>query len=144
MKVKTKEGKARQLKIGGVLMKVKEAKNSTIGIKGDSVKIKQVKSKRFKKSDSVKTKEAKPTIFNTIFLNLQTTIEECEEIIKAFEEEGYTTYYDSKTKVIKTTAPKTKIKELSKEFSSIQSFNIDRNSNNSNNATDRIPSKEQE
>ena len=63
-------------------------------------------------------------VLNTIFLNLQTTIEECEEIIKAFEQEGYTTYYDSKTKVLKTTAPKTKIKELSKEFPSIQSFNL--------------------
>jgi len=112
MKVKTKEGKARQLKIGG---------------------------------GSVKTKEAKPTILNTIFLNLQTSIEECVDIIKAFEEEGYTTYYDSKTKVLKTTVPKTKIKELSKKFLSIQSFNlIDRNPNNSNNATDRIPNKEQE
>jgi len=67
-------------------------------------------------------------VLNTIFLNLQTTVEECVDIIKAFEEEGYTTYYDSKTKVLKTTAPKTKIKELSKEFPSIQSFNIiDRN-----------------
>ena len=100
MKVKTKEGKARQLKIGG---------------------------------GSVKTKEVKPTILNTIFLNLQTSIEECVAIIKAFEEEGYTTYYDSKTKVIKTKAPKTKIKELSKQFPSIQSIDyslidgIDRN-----------------
>ena len=81
MKVKTKEGKARQLKIGG---------------------------------GSVKTKETKPQVLNTIFLNLQTSIEECVDIIKAFEEEGYMTYYDSKTKVLKTTAPKTKIKELSK------------------------------
>ena len=79
-------------------------------------------------------------VLNTIFLNLQTSVEECVDIIKAFEKEGYTTYYDSKTKVIKTKAPKTKIKELSKEFPSIQSFNlIDRNSNNSNNATDRNP-----
>ena len=146
MKVKTKEGKARQLKIDGGLMKVKEAKNSTIGIKGDSVKTKQVKSKRFKKGNSVKTKEAKPTILNTIFLNLQTTVEECVDIIKAFEEEGYTTHYDSKTKVLKTTAPKTKIKELSKQFKCIQSFDysvIDRNPNNSNSATDRNPIKEQ-
>jgi len=96
MKVKTKEGKARQLKIGG---------------------------------GSVKTKEAKPTILNTIFLNLQTTVEECIAIIKTFEKEGYTTYYNAKAKVLKTTAPKTKIKGLSKEFPSIQSFNlIDRNS----------------
>ena len=104
------------------------------------VKTKQVKSKRFKKGNSVKTKEAKPTILNTIFLNSQTSIDECIVIINTFEQEGYTTYYDSKTKVLKTTAPKTKIKGLSKEFPSIQSFNlIDRNSNNSNNATDRNP-----
>ena len=110
MKVKTKEGKARQLKIGG---------------------------------GSVKTKEAKPQVLNTIFLNSQTSIEECIAIINTFEQEGYTTYYDSKTKVIKTTAPRTKIKELSKEFSSIQSFNlIDRNPINSNNAIDRNPNKE--
>ena len=143
MKVKTKEGKARQLKIDGGLMKVKEAKNSTIGIKGDSVKIKQVKRKRFKKSDSVKTKEAKPTILNTIFLNLQTTIDECVAIINTFEKEDYTIYYDAKAKVLKTTAPKTKIKELSKQFPCIQSFNIDRNPINHNNATDRNPIKEQ-
>ena len=68
------------------------------------VKTKQVKSKRFKKGNSVKTKEAKPTILNTIFLNLQTTIDECIAIINTFEQEGYTTYYDSKTKVIKTKA----------------------------------------
>jgi len=82
-------------------------------------------------------------VLNTIFLNLQTTIDECIAIINTFEQEGYTTYYDSKTKVLKTTAPKTKIKELSKEFPSIQSFNIDRNPINHNNATDRNPIKEQ-
>ena len=108
MKVKTKEAKARQLKIGG---------------------------------GSVKTKEAKPQVLNTIFLNLQTTIDECIAIINTFENEGYTTYYDSKTKVLKTTAPKTKIEELSKEFPSIQSYNlIDRNPNN---ATGRNHNKEQ-
>ena len=91
----------------------------------------RIRNKRLKDDCSpVKTKEAKPTILNTIFLNLQTSIEECVAIIKAFEGYGYTTYYDSKTKVLKTTAPKTKIKELSKEFPSIQSFNlIDRNPN---------------
>ena len=106
------------------------------------VKTRQVKSKRFKKGNSVKTKEAKPTILNTIFLNSQTTIDECIAIINTFEQEGYTTYYDSKTKVLKTTAPKTKIKELSKQFKCLQSFNlIDRNPNN---AADRNPNKEQE
>jgi len=109
------------------------------------VKTKKVKSKRFKKGNSVKTRETKPQVLNTIFLNLQTTIDECVAIINTFEEEGYTTYYDSKTKVLKTTAPKTKIKEFSKEFPSIQSFNlIDRNPNNSNNAPDRNPNKEKE
>jgi len=108
------------------------------------VKTRQVKSKRFKKGNSVKTKETKPQVLNTIFLNLQTSVEECVAIINTFEEEGYTAYYDSKTKVLKTTAPKTKIKELSKQFPSIQSFNfIDRNPINSNNATDRNPIKEQ-
>ena len=113
MKAKTKEGKAKQLKIG---------------------------------SGSGKTKEAKPQVLNTIFLNLQTSIDECIAIINTFEEEGYETYYDGKTKVIKTTAPKTKIKELSKQFKCIQSFDysvIDRNPNNSNSATDRNPIKEQ-
>ena len=86
-------------------------------------------------------------VLNTIFLNLnlQTSVEECVDIINTFETKGYTTYYDSKTKVLRTAAPKTKIKGLSKEFPSIQSFNlIDRNSNNSNNASDRNPNKEQE
>ena len=104
----------------------------------------RIRNKRLKDDCSpVKTKEAKPAILGTVFLNLQTSVEECVAIIRTFEEEGYTTYYDSKTKVLKTTAPKTKIKELSKEFPSIQSYNfIDRIPNNSNNATDRHPIKE--
>ena len=105
----------------------------------------RIRNKRLKDDCSpVKTKEAKPAILGTVFLNLQTSVEECVAIINTFEQEGYTTYYDSKTKVLKTTAPKTKIKELSKEFLSIQSFNlIDRNPINHNNATDRNPIKEQ-
>ena len=54
--------------------------------------------------------------------------------------------YGTYTKVLKTTAPKTKIKELSKEFPSIQSYDysvIDRNPINHNNATDRNLIKEQ-
>jgi len=37
---------------------------------------------------------------------------------------GYTTYYDSKTKTLKTTAPKTRIKEFSKLFKCIQSYSL--------------------
>jgi len=74
-----------------------------------------------KKGGSVKTKEAKA--MNTVFLDLHTSIEDCTAIIKVFEQKGYTTYYDSKTKTLKTTAPKTKIKEFSKLFKCIQSYN---------------------
>ena len=63
-------------------------------------------------------------MINTVFLDLRTSIEDCVAIIKAFEEKGYMTYYDSKTKTIKTTAPKTRIKEFSKLFSSIQSYSL--------------------
>ena len=87
----------------------------------------------------------KPEVMNSLFIDFRTTLQDLVNLIKVFREEGYVVRYDKKTKVLKTTAPKTKIKELSKEFPSIQSFNlIDRNSNNSNNATDRIPNKEQE
>jgi hypothetical protein len=76
--------------------------------------------KRLKKKDgSPKTKA-----MNTVFLDLRTSIEDCEKVIKAFERKGYTTYYDAKTKVIKTTAPKTKIKEFSKLFKCIQSYSL--------------------
>ena len=112
------------------------------------MKTRQVESRRLKKKGgSSSTKEPKLTATNTVFLNLQTTIDECIAIINTFEQEGYTTYYDSKTKVIKTKAPKTKIKELSKQFPSIQSYDysvIDRNPISHNNATDRNPVKEQE
>jgi hypothetical protein len=70
----------------------------------------------------VKTKKAKPAVINTVFLDLRTSIEECEKVIKAFNRLGYTTYYDAKTKVLKTTAPKTRIKKLSKIYDCIQSF----------------------
>ena len=87
----------------------------------------------------------KPEVMNSLFIDFRTTLQDLVNLIKVFREEGYVVRYDKKTKVLKTTAPKTKIKELSKDFPSIQSFNlIDRNSNNSNNATDRIPNKEQE
>ena len=87
--------------------------------------------KRLKKKDgSVKTRlEAKPTVINTIFLDLRTSIEDCEKVIKTFEEKGYTTFYDAKTKTLKTTAPKTKIKKLSKIYDCIQSFSLAENYN---------------
>jgi hypothetical protein len=72
----------------------------------------------------VKTKKAKPAVINTVFLDLRTSIEDCEKVIKAFKKLGYTTYYDAKTKVIKTTAPKTRIKEFSKLFKCIQSYSL--------------------
>ena len=73
---------------------------------------------------SPKTKELKPTVMNTVFLDLTTSIEDCEKVIKAFNRLGYTTYYDSKTKTLKTTAPKTKIKEFSRLFKCIQSYSL--------------------
>ena len=72
----------------------------------------------------MKTKKAKPAVINTVFLDLRTSIEDCERVIKAFNRLGYTTYYDAKTKVIKTTAPKTKIKKFSKLFKCIQSYSL--------------------
>jgi hypothetical protein len=72
----------------------------------------------------VKTKKAKPAVINTVILNLSTSIEDCVAIIKAFKKLGYTTYYDAKTKVLKTTAPKTRIKEFSKLFKCIQSYSL--------------------
>jgi len=93
------------------------------------VKTKLIGSKRLKKKDgSVKTcpefiSGAAKTM-NTVFLDLRTSIEDCVAIIKAFEEKGYTTYYDAKTKTIKSTAPKTRIKEFSKLFKCIQSYSL--------------------
>jgi len=85
-----------------------------------------VKTKRVRclKKKGVSPKTKKPTVTNTIFLDLRTSIEECIAIIKAFEQKGYTTYYDSKTKTLKTTAPKTRIRELSKLFKCIQSYSL--------------------
>ena len=54
-----------------------------------------------------------------------TSIEDCEKVIKAFEQKGYTTFYDAKTKTLKITAPKTKIKKLSKIYDCIQSFSLE-------------------
>jgi len=95
------------------------------------VKTKLIGSNGLKKKDSsVKTRfEAKPTVINTVFLDLRTSIEDCIAIIKAFEQKGYTTYYDAKTKVLKTTAPKTKIKKLSKIYDCIQSYSLEENYN---------------
>jgi len=91
------------------------------------VKTKRIESRRLKKKgSSVKTRfEAKPTVINTVFLDLRTSIEDCIAIIKAFEQKGYTTHYDAKTKTIKTTAPKTKIKKLSKIYDCIQSYSLE-------------------
>jgi len=81
--------------------------------------------RRLKRKDgSAKTKELKLTAMNTVFLDLRTSIEDCVKVIKAFNRLGYTTYYDAKTKVIKTTAPKTRIKEFSKLFKCIQSYSL--------------------
>jgi hypothetical protein len=83
----------------------------------------RLEDKRFtKKGSSLNIKEAKA--MNTVFLNLSTSIEDCEKVIKAFKKLGYTTYYDSKTKTLKTTAPKTRIKEFSKLFKCIQSYSL--------------------
>jgi len=91
------------------------------------VKTRQVANKSLKKKKgSVKTRlEAKPTVMDTVFLDLRTSIEDCEKVIKAFNRLGYTTYYDSKTKTLKTTAPKTRIKEFSKLFKCIQSYSLE-------------------
>ena len=89
------------------------------------MKTRQVENKSLKRKDgSAKTKEPKLTAMNTVFLDLRTSIEDCVAIIKAFNRLGYTTYYDSKTKTLKTTAPKTRIKEFSKLFKCIQSYSL--------------------
>ena len=89
------------------------------------MKTRQVESRRLKKKGgSSSTKEPKLTATNTVFLDLRTTIEDCIAIIKAFNRLGYITYYDSKTKTLKTTAPEQCIKELSKLFNCIQSYSL--------------------
>lgn len=60
----------------------------------------------------------------TVILDLRTTVEECEAVINAFQEKGYTAYFDSKARTLKTTAPETRIKELSERFHCIQSYSI--------------------
>ena len=80
--------------------------------------------KRLKKKNSLVKTWPEAKAMNTVFLDLRTSIEDCVAIIKAFKKLGYTTYYDSKTKTLKTTAPKTRIKEFSKLFSSIQSYSL--------------------
>ena len=77
-----------------------------------------------KKGITPSTKKPKLTVTSTMFLDLRTSIEDCTAIIKAFEQKGYTTYYDSKTKTLKTTAPKTRIKEFSRLFKCIQSYSL--------------------
>jgi len=80
--------------------------------------------KRLKKKNSLVKTWPEAKAMNTLFLDLRTSIEDCVAIIKAFKKLGYTTYYDSKTKTLKTTAPKTKIKEFSRLFKCIQSYSL--------------------
>ena len=80
--------------------------------------------KRLKKKNSLVKTWPEAKAMNTVFLDLRTSIEDCVAIIKAFNRLGYTTYYDSKTKTLKTTAPKTKIKEFSRLFKCIQSYSL--------------------
>ena len=80
--------------------------------------------KRLKKKNSLVKTWPEAKAMNTLFLDLRTSIEDCVAIIKAFKKLGYTTYYDSKTKTLKTTAPKTRIKEFSKLFKCIQSYSL--------------------
>ena len=90
------------------------------------MKTKLIGSKRLKRKTcpELVSGEPKSTAMNTVFLDLTTSIEDCEKVIKAFERKGYTTYYDSKTKTLKTTAPKTRIKEFSRLFKCIQSYSL--------------------
>jgi len=80
--------------------------------------------KRLKKKNSLVKTWPEAKAMNTVFLDLRTSIEDCEKVIKAFNRLGYTTYYDSKTKTLKTTASKTRIKEFSKLFKCIQSYSL--------------------
>ena len=80
--------------------------------------------KRLKKKNSLVKTWPEAKAMNTVFLDLRTSIEDCVAIIKAFKKLGYTTYYDSKTKTLKTTAPKTRIKEFSRLFKCIQSYSL--------------------
>jgi adenylate cyclase class IV len=105
-------------------VKTKLIGSSRLKKKGSLVKA-RLKDKRIaKRGGSSSTKEPKLTAMNTVFLDLRTSIEDCEKVIKAFNRLGYTTYYDSKTKTLKTTAPKTRIKEFSKLFKCIQSYSL--------------------
>ena len=80
--------------------------------------------KRLKKKNSLVKTWPEAKAMNTLFLDLRTSIEDCVAIIKAFKKLGYTTYYDAKIEVIKTTAPETRIKKLSKIYDCIQSYNL--------------------
>ena len=80
--------------------------------------------RRLKKKNSLVKTWPEAKAMNTVFLDLRTSIEDCEKVIKAFNRLGYTTYYDSKTKTLKTTASKTRIKEFSKLFKCIQSYSL--------------------
>ena len=88
------------------------------------MKTKLIGSRRLKKKNSLVKTWPEAKAMNTVFLDLRTSIEDCVEVIKTFKGLGYTTYYDSKTKTIKTTASKTRIKEFSKLFKCIQSYDL--------------------
>ena len=88
------------------------------------MKTKLIGSRRLKKKNSLVKTWPEAKAMNTVFLDLRTSIEDCVAIIKAFKKLGYTTYYDAKTKTLKTTAPKTKIKEFSRLFKCIQSYSL--------------------
>ncbi len=78
--------------------------------------------KRVEKRSFQEVKNTKP--INTIFLDSKTSIEDSIAVIKAFKEKCYMTYYEVETKTIRTTAPKTEIKKLSKLFKCIQSYSL--------------------
>ena len=94
-------------------------------VSGDgSPKTKTCPRNKFGAGSELVSGELKPTVMNTVFLDLTTSIEDCVKVIKAFNRLGYMAYYDSKTKTLKTTAPKTRIKEFSKLFKCIQSYSL--------------------
>jgi hypothetical protein len=61
---------------------------------------------------------------NTVFLNLETSIDECINVIEAFEARGYETYLDAKVKALKTKAPLRIIGQIAKLFECIESYSI--------------------
>ena len=64
----------------------------------------------------MKAEKVELKAMNTVFLRWKITVEECEDIILALQEKGFTAIYDAKAKVIKTTAKKIEIEKLHKKF----------------------------